>query len=148
MWDEITYPFLNFNGATVEVLEWISNFIPHFTEHVITYKCWFCAWDMDLLSAYANDLTNNVSLVHMCKLNSDCSKWKEAITGYNIMWSENLKKNEIIYSVEKFHFDITLWTSSEIIYQFAWMLTIAKSQYYHNTVHYRYLWMIFLQEFR
>ena len=28
-WDEITYPFPNFNGATVEVWEWISNFIPH-----------------------------------------------------------------------------------------------------------------------
>ena len=28
MWDEITYPFLNFNGATVEVYEWISNFTP------------------------------------------------------------------------------------------------------------------------
>ena len=26
--DEITYPFPNFNGTTVEVLEWISNFIP------------------------------------------------------------------------------------------------------------------------
>ena len=25
LYDEITYPFLNFNGATVEVLEWISN---------------------------------------------------------------------------------------------------------------------------
>ena len=29
-WDEITYPFLNFNGCTVEVQEWISNFIPHY----------------------------------------------------------------------------------------------------------------------
>ena len=37
MWDEITYSFLNFNGATVEVWEWISNFIPHFTGHVIEY---------------------------------------------------------------------------------------------------------------
>ena len=27
VWDEITYPFPNFNGATVEVWEWISNFI-------------------------------------------------------------------------------------------------------------------------
>ena len=26
-WDEITYPFSNFNGATVEVWEWINNFI-------------------------------------------------------------------------------------------------------------------------
>ena len=34
--NEITYPSLNFNGATVEVQEWISNFIAHFTEHVIT----------------------------------------------------------------------------------------------------------------
>ena len=26
--------------ATVEVWEWISNFITHFTEHVLTYPCW------------------------------------------------------------------------------------------------------------
>ena len=25
VWDEITYQFLNFNGRTVEVYEWISN---------------------------------------------------------------------------------------------------------------------------
>ena len=30
MWEEITYPFPDFNGATVEVWEWINNFIPHF----------------------------------------------------------------------------------------------------------------------
>ena len=30
VWDEITYPFPNFNGCTFEVWEWISNFIPHF----------------------------------------------------------------------------------------------------------------------
>ena len=30
MWDAITYPFPNFNSYTVEVWEWISNFIPHF----------------------------------------------------------------------------------------------------------------------
>ena len=39
-WDEITYPFLNFNGATVEVYEWISNFIPQFIMDLITYPCW------------------------------------------------------------------------------------------------------------
>ena len=27
-------------GTTVEVWEWISNFIPSFTGHVITYPCW------------------------------------------------------------------------------------------------------------
>ena len=30
-WDEITYPFLNFNGATVEVKEWKRNCIAYFT---------------------------------------------------------------------------------------------------------------------
>ena len=35
VWDEITDPFLNINSATVEVKEWISNFIPHFSGHVI-----------------------------------------------------------------------------------------------------------------
>ena len=30
VWDEITYPFSNFNGCTVEVWEWMSNSIPHF----------------------------------------------------------------------------------------------------------------------
>ena len=39
MWDEITCPFPNFNGATVEVWEWTSNFIPHFTGNVICYPC-------------------------------------------------------------------------------------------------------------
>ena len=40
MWYEITYPFPNFNGYTVEVWEWLSNFIPHFTGYVITYPYW------------------------------------------------------------------------------------------------------------
>ena len=30
----------NFNGAAVEVWEWISNFFPQFTAHVISYPCW------------------------------------------------------------------------------------------------------------
>ena len=40
VWREITYPFPNFNGATVEVWEWISNFIPHFIMDMIAYPCW------------------------------------------------------------------------------------------------------------
>ena len=36
MWNEITYPFPNFNDCTVEIWEWISNFIPHFIIDVIT----------------------------------------------------------------------------------------------------------------
>ena len=40
VWDEIIYPFPNFNGAANEVWKPISDFIPHFTDHVITYPCW------------------------------------------------------------------------------------------------------------
>ena len=38
--DEITYSFLNLNGATLEVWEWISNFIPRLIIYVISYPCW------------------------------------------------------------------------------------------------------------
>ena len=38
VWDEITYLFPNFSGATIEVWEQISNFILHFTGHVIIYS--------------------------------------------------------------------------------------------------------------
>ena len=40
VWDEITYPFPNFNACTVEVWEWISDFISHFIMDVITYRHW------------------------------------------------------------------------------------------------------------
>ena len=36
VWGEITYPFPNFNGATVEVWKWICIFIPHFIMDMIT----------------------------------------------------------------------------------------------------------------
>ena len=38
VWDEITYPSPNFNGATFEAYEWISNFMPHIIKCVITYR--------------------------------------------------------------------------------------------------------------
>ena len=31
VWEEITYPFQNYNGAAIEDWEWTSNFISHFT---------------------------------------------------------------------------------------------------------------------
>ena len=37
MWDAITNSFPNFNGATGEVWEWISNFISYYNRHTITY---------------------------------------------------------------------------------------------------------------
>ena len=40
VWDKIAYPFPNFNRVTLEVWEWISDFIPHLIKDVITYSCW------------------------------------------------------------------------------------------------------------
>ena len=37
MWKQITYPFPNINGAIIEVCEWISDFIPHFTSYIMWY---------------------------------------------------------------------------------------------------------------
>ena len=37
--DVITNPFPKFNGAVVEVWEWISNLIPRFIEHTTCYTC-------------------------------------------------------------------------------------------------------------
>ena len=45
-WDEIIYPFSNFNGCTVEVWEWISNFITHFIMDVIIDTCWDLSYTM------------------------------------------------------------------------------------------------------
>ena len=39
---EFTDPFPNFSFPTVEVWEWISNFIPHFIMNVILYPLHFC----------------------------------------------------------------------------------------------------------
>ena len=39
VWNDITYPFPNFNGSTIEVWVWISNSIPHFVIGMITYPC-------------------------------------------------------------------------------------------------------------
>ena len=36
VWDEIPYSSPNFNGAAVEIGEWISNFMQHLTGNVIT----------------------------------------------------------------------------------------------------------------
>ena len=40
VWAEITHPFPNFNGCTVEFGELITNFIPLFIMDPITHPCW------------------------------------------------------------------------------------------------------------
>ena len=41
MWDDFTYLFPNVNYTeTIEVCEWISDFIQHLIGHVATYPYW------------------------------------------------------------------------------------------------------------
>ena len=40
VWDEITYPFIDFNGCNVEVKERMNNFIPRIMMDVFTYLWW------------------------------------------------------------------------------------------------------------
>ena len=39
VWDEFTYPFPNFNGAAIDVFEWIHHFISRCIMDVITHPC-------------------------------------------------------------------------------------------------------------
>ena len=91
MWDEITYPFPNFNGCTVEVWEWINNFIPHFIMDVITYPCWvtvkttlgmsfrwsriwplFKYWPQDHLDGLETDCS--ISIANTLEILQSCTK--------------------------------------------------------------------------
>ena len=53
VWNEITYPFPNFKGATAEVWIMVSNFTPHFMSKVITYPCWYSNQNMLVKEATA-----------------------------------------------------------------------------------------------
>ena len=59
VWDQITYPFPNFNCAAVEVCEWISYFIPHFIMDVIIYPC--CDQSLTMLCKFKGTLVLNLS---------------------------------------------------------------------------------------
>ena len=48
MWDQIIYPYQNFDDATFEVWTWISNFIPHCSGHrlsMLGLKLNQCYWE-------------------------------------------------------------------------------------------------------
>ena len=60
--DEISYPFPNFNGITVEVWEWISIFILHFTGYVMTYPCWDLSYTMTVKGCPEVPVTQAISI--------------------------------------------------------------------------------------
>ena len=62
MWNEITFPFTNLNGSTVEVWEWTSNFITHIIMDVMTYPCWDLSLTMLVKGATGNNFPFNVNI--------------------------------------------------------------------------------------
>ena len=84
VWYEITYQFPSFNGATVEVCEWICNFIWHFIGHVITYPCkrlaaYFIEEDLPSLVKSPLDISNLNADTSVTK-ESNWSNWQQIIT--------------------------------------------------------------------
>ena len=97
VWDEITYPFPNFSGATVEVWEWISNFIPHFIMDVITYPCWY-PWLMYSLTFLVNSLAPGR---FECNFRSEIFKLTVVIDGWGISGGIALRWMSLDYTDDK-----------------------------------------------
>ena len=86
--DEITYPFPNFNDCTVEVWQWIRNFIPQSILGVITYPWWYkCKrGPVKLCRVFTDILTTNFKMkpVSFCfkyshiQKHGDVFKWKHS----------------------------------------------------------------------
>ena len=68
VWDEIADSFPSFSGCTVEVWEWVSNFLSHFIIDVIFGKFFFRILQLctRLLSSYDSDVGPFCSRLQLC----------------------------------------------------------------------------------
>ena len=102
VWDEITYPFPNFNGCTVEVWEWISNFIPHFIMRLITYPTQFWRIWVKIHSMNRPGNTDVTMYYH----------WSSSIDHKETLkqeWSNENFLSKIFYGCAFFVFDFNCW---------------------------------------
>ena len=107
MWDEITYPFPDFNSCTVEVWEGISNFTPHFTGHVITYS-----WQRTKNGCHNRTISSSFP-------RSNCWCWKPFIS-YDVTCKEQM----IYYNIN--FYNIHIITCS-------WLSEIFDRQFQNHT---------------
>ena len=111
MWNGINYPLPNFNGATVEVWEWMTNFIPHFIMDVINYPCWDQSEVMLVKRAFAN-VVNILLYIYIYihgsiqYLHQDCYNYRLILISYI------QKKNH--WSTE---LSLFMWLSRRCVYQ-------------------------------
>ena len=84
MWDRITFLFLN---STVGICEWIINFTPHFTGHMIAYPGWdgscsmlvkgapdvYVVWSNAHMIHSVRAIGGDNSLMRICPKSNHCS---------------------------------------------------------------------------
>ena len=63
VWDEIIYPFPNFNGCTINVWGLIRYFTPHIMMDVIAYPCWLLKLNHVSESGPIETIDQNLHLV-------------------------------------------------------------------------------------
>ena len=81
VWDKNIYPYPIFNGTTVEVWEWISNFISHLTIDVITYPPNNCAHASCFVGFCCSQIPPD--LTHICGLTSLALEWSHDCSSAN-----------------------------------------------------------------
>ena len=144
MWEEITYSFTNFKGATFEVWEWSTNFILQFTEHMIAYPChttFINACTTFILNCYSK--ITNFWHTHFCMLDECIYMWN--IHHWNKFMLEYFESKHIgiwrivfinIGSSIKLHFRVTdqctnhisISASSSVDSSHYWPSQTSKSQ--------------------
>ena len=87
MWDEIAYPFPNFNCAAVEVWEWISKFIPYFIQWQMFHHLCIHLFVFYLVNDHANDQSQ---------------EWYVWYTGNKLLWISILT-DQLFLSISTFY---------------------------------------------
>ena len=85
VWGEITRPFPNSKGATVEVWEWIK-IHSHTTGHVITYLCWGSSetlgvfdWGISESNFWPRPLRIHACVISTSSFQSNGNEWKRSV---------------------------------------------------------------------
>ena len=154
MWDEITYPFQNFNECTALILEWISSFILHSNGDGVTYpyrdnKCVLnsiCSNSNWILLFYTKEISLDHSvLTHWGRVTHRCVI-KLTITGSNNGLSPDGRQAIIwtIAGIPTVSFKkVTFKVSSAKYRPFRLGLNvISKYQYKHVASWYSFQWLL------
>ena len=130
MWDEITCPFPNFNGAAVEVYEWISNIIPYFTGHMDTYPCPVGGWwgrDYSYISvSYQNGgLVESKLRMGISRHSTIVCRWTDYTVLIENVWTVLLVKS-LLYNYGKslpewISYDLAQTSVDTMTYQYRWL---------------------------